>query len=283
MVTAPRPQEGQAAGGPFVIGQRVAQIYEVHGVLGRGGMGIVYLGHNHASQRAVAIKVSLGSFVDDPDARKRFLREAEAWTELVHPHIVHAFDVHDDQSTNYRPVIVMDYCAGGDLANRLSGNKGLAMADALDIAIQVCWAMEFAHGKGHVHRDLKPGNVLLDGDGRALATVSQGGGTPEYMPPEQWEGRADKPADIYSFGIMLYELLCEQRPFAAEDRLALQIPHATQAPPEPRQLNDRIEAPLSSRKRKPEPSTLWLIRMATPSPAKPGSESSFRQTGRPEA
>lgn len=156
--------------GPWYIGKTVADIFEIRGVLGHGGMGIVYLAHDNATQRKVAVKVPLGKFFDDEDAKKRFAREAEAWTALVHPHIVHAFDVRDDQTTDYRPAIFMDYCDGGSLAERIHNDPPLSMIKALDIAIQVCWAMEFAHGKGHVHRDLKPGNVLLTSEGKALVT-----------------------------------------------------------------------------------------------------------------
>lgn len=270
-MTARRRREGSDADtGPWFIGKTVADIFEIRGVLGRGGMGIVYLAHDNATQRMVAVKVPLGKFVDDADARKRFAREAEAWTGLIHPCIVHAFDVRDDQTTDYRPAILMDYCDGGSLADRVHNGPPLSMKEASDIAIQVCWAMEFAHDRGHVHRDLKPSNVLLASDGKALVTdfglvkvleaedlglsadhlsggdarlltaVSQAGGTPEYMPPEQWEGRAEKASDIYAFGVMLYELFCGRRPFSAETRAGLRIPHLEDPPPDPRRFNDEI-------------------------------------------
>ena len=261
-------QEGDT--GPWYIGKTVADIFEIRGVLGRGGMGIVYQAHDKATQRKVAVKVPLGKFVDDEDAKKRFTREAEAWTGLIHPHIVHAFDVRDEQSTDYRPAIFMDYCDGGSLSDRICNGQRLSMTKALDVAIQVCWAMEFAHKKGHIHRDLKPANVLLTSDGEALVTdfglvkmldaedleldssklseadaevlasISQAGGTPEYMPPEQWVGKAEKASDIYAFGVMLYELFCGCRPFTAENRFALRVPHMQVPPPDPRQFNGRI-------------------------------------------
>ena len=262
--------------GPWYIGKTVADIFEIRGVLGRGGMGIVYQAHDNATQRKVAVKVPLGKFVDDEDARNRFTREAESWTGLIHPHIVHAFDVHDDKSTDYRPAIFMDSCDGGSLADRIYNGSRLSMTDALDVAIQVCWAMAFAHEKGHVHRDLKPANVLLTSEGKALVTdfglvkmlavedleldsgklgkadaevlasISQAGGTPEYMAPEQWEGKAEKASDIYAFGVMLYELFCGCRPFTADNRFALRVPHKQVPPPDPRQLNGRIPDELSA-------------------------------------
>ena len=270
MSIADKLQRADGDTGPWYIGKTVADIFEIRSVLGRGGMGIVYLAHDNATQKKVAIKVPLGKFVDDEGARKRFAREAEAWTSLIHPHIVHAFDVKDDQTTDYRPAIFMDYCDGGSLKERIYNSQKLSMPDALDIAIQVCWAMEFAHKKGHIHRDLKPGNVLLNSEGKAfvtdfglvkilevedlglsrnrltktdaqlLASISEAGGTPEYMPPEQWEGKAEKASDIYAFGVMLYELFCGCWPFTAESRLDLRIPHMQVPPPDPKQLNGDI-------------------------------------------
>lgn len=262
--------------GPWFIGKTVGEMFEIRAVLGRGGMGIVYLAYDTATQKNVAIKVPLGKFVDDPGARRRFTKEAEAWTSLVHPHIVHAFDVKDDQSTDYRPAIFMDYCAGGSLAARLQRGPGLTLAEALDLGIQICWAMEFAHQKGHLHRDLKPGNVLLGVGGRALVTdfglvkilaqdkaealagpeagvragvlasLPQVGGTPEYMPPEQWLGRAEKPSDIYAFGVVLFELCCGVRPFAGADWATLRRLHEEGAIPDPRRLNGEIPEELAA-------------------------------------
>jgi len=257
--------------GPWFVGKTVAEIFEIRGVLGRGGMGIVYRAFDTATHRDVAVKVPLGKFVDDETLRKDVAREAESWSALIHPHIVHAFDFHDDETTDYRPAIFMDYCDGGSLADRLHNGGHLSIPDALDIAIQVSWAMEFAHQKGLIHRDLKPGNVLLISDGKALvsdlglvkqidledlgvsegelkqqdgellATITRGAaGTPEYMPPEQWEGNACPQSDIYAFGIMLYELLCGCRPFSAKRRADLRGVHGTVPPPNPKRLNGQI-------------------------------------------
>ncbi|MFO7905339.1 MAG: protein kinase domain-containing protein [Planctomycetota bacterium] len=281
-----RPADRESAEGdtgPWFVGKTVGEIFEIRGVLGRGGMGIVYQADDTATQRVVAVKVPLDEFrngklvrrfVDDEDARKRFSWEAEAWTELIHPHIVHAFDIRDDQTTDYRPAVFMDYCDGGSLADRLLQGPPLSIPDALDIAIQICWGMEFAHEKNHIHRDLKPGNVLLTSEGKALVsdfglvksleldelesvngglTEQDAGlreslthsvvvGTPEYMPPEQWVGKPCPQSDIYAFGIMLYELFCGARPFSAErgKRWQLRKVHDSVPPPDPRRHNGRL-------------------------------------------
>jgi len=259
MDSVPGNKRAAADTGPWFIGKTVAEIFEIRSVLGRGGMGIVYRAYDTATQREVAVKVpqdkKSGKFVDDPMAKEDFMREVEAWRGLIYPHIVHAFHVRDDQTTDCRPAVFMDYCDGGSLAERLRRGPPLSVPDALDIAIQVCWAMEFAHnfrfpdGRiGLIHRDLKPDNVLVTKDAKVLvsdfglvkrleledlqvgegelkaedeelsATVTRGAavGTPEYMPPEQWKGNACKQSDMYAFGIMLYELFCGRRPFLAE-------------------------------------------------------------------
>jgi serine/threonine protein kinase len=131
-----RPQAEDT--GPYFIGKIVGEIYEIRRVLGWGGMGIVYGALDTARHREVAVKVPLGKFVDDPDARKRFAREAKSWIRLVHPNIVHAFDVRDDWTTDSRPAIFMDYCDGGSLAERLRQDIPLSLPDAMHIAIQVC-------------------------------------------------------------------------------------------------------------------------------------------------
>lgn len=263
--------------GPWFIGKTVGEIYQIRGVLGRGGMGIVYRAYDTATHREIAVKVPLGKFVDDEDCRKRFTREAEIWSGLIYPHIVQAFDVRDDQTTDYRPAVFMNLCQGGSLADRLRRGMPLPMADGLDIAIQVCWAMEFAHQQGLIHRDLKPGNVLLSDDGKALvsdfglvkaieleelevtetesedrdeaveASLTRGlaMGTPEYMPPEQWRGQVCPQSDIYAFGILLYELFCGGRPFSAPRRGDLWIPHSKVPPPDPRRRNGQVPAELA--------------------------------------
>jgi serine/threonine protein kinase len=228
-------------------GKIVADIYEVVRELGHGGMGVVYLLRERGSNRFAAAKLPLGEFVSDKLQRQRFTREAQVWTELAaHPNIVRAYDV---KEIDYRPCIFMEYVDGGSVANRLrSYPGGLPFEEAFSIAIQICWAMEFAHEKGHTHRDLKPANLMRKKEGivkvtdfglvkriginevslkekiadsglpvksEELAEITQKGtvmGTPPYMSPEQWEGNSSTSSDIYAFGVILFELFCGKRP-----------------------------------------------------------------------
>jgi len=242
---APRTPSPSVSG-EWKPGKVAADIYEVVREIGHGGMGVVYLLKERGSDRPAAAKVPLGEFIQHPQARQRFTREAQTWTELAaHPNIVRAYDVRE---VDYLPCIFMEYLEGGSLAKRLEASPGgLPFEEAFSAAIQTCWAMAFAHEKGQVHRDLKPANLLRTADGvvkvtdfglvrpvtleeapvkQALAeagmafdaglaaSMTQGiaVGTYPYMAPEQWEGEATPAVDIYAFGVVLCELFCGQRP-----------------------------------------------------------------------
>jgi serine/threonine protein kinase len=294
----PAPAPAPAAGGEAPVwprGKLIAGLYEIRDVLGRGGMGLVYRAHDHATHRPIAIKVPLGRwdfdptgrprlvrFVNSPEAKQSLMAEVRAWMALAHPHLVQAFDVHDDETTDYLPAICMDYCDGGSLAGRLAGADGLTLAEGLDVAIQVCWAMEYVHGRGLLHRDLKAANVLLASDGsgpgwKALVTdlglakalgapglagsepadaheaalwvtVSAAGGTPTHMPPEQWQAGAhvSRASDVYAFGVLLYEVFCRRLPFEGGYGLSgWQRAHEQAAVPDPRQWNRQVPEGLS--------------------------------------
>ena len=275
----------------------MGDIYEIRGVLGQGGMGVVYRAHDHATHRDIAVKVPLGRwefdrtgtrrlvrFVDSPEAKQGLIEEVRHWIGLAHPHLVQAFDVKDDETTDYQPAIFMDYCDGGSLAGRIYGQQPVPLAAALDVAIQVCWAMEYVHGRKLVHRDLKSQNVLLvrednDGLGKALVadlglakalgthgadaagpagdadeaalwvTVSAAGGTPTHMPPEQWRAGAHVgvASDVYAFGVLLYELFCRRLPFEGGSNLRQwERAHRESAAPDPRDWNREIPAGLAA-------------------------------------
>ncbi|MFC1587839.1 tetratricopeptide repeat protein [Planctomycetota bacterium] len=226
---------------PWYPGKVIEGLYRIEGEIARGGMGVIHKATDLATNDLAVIKSLLPEVAQIKEYKKRFIREAEEWVKLgAHPNIVRAYTAHEIE---YLPRIVAEYVDGLALADVLK--KPPSVENALRIAVQICWGMAYAHDKGLAHRDLKPGNVMITGDGCAKVTdfglakmveedseitgeVSlkefQSGtaktlltdgtiGTPEYIAPEQWEGAGGKSSDIYAFGIMLYELFCGCRPF----------------------------------------------------------------------
>jgi hypothetical protein len=228
--------------------------YTLGELLGQGGMGAVYRSHHPLLNRPVAIKVMLANIAADPQAHQRFLREAQVVAVLSHPHIVNIFDV-DVQDG--QPYIVMDFAQGGSLAARLQAGP-IALDETLRLVIPLADALAYAHSQGLIHRDLKPANVLLRPDGSPVladfglarpiigdsaAQITATGavmGTLAYMAPEQFSGRpADARADIYAFGVMLYEMLTGRVPFEG-DSAQIMYGHLQQPPAPPRQLNPAL-------------------------------------------
>ena len=208
--------------------------YEILSMLGRGGMGAVYKARQTALDRLVAIKLLPLEISVDQAFADRFRREARAMAKLNHPHII---SVHDfGQTSEGHLFFAMEFVEGANLHDIIHG-PGLAPEQALAIAAQICTALAYAHGKGVVHRDIKPANVMLDTDSQVkvadfgLARLTDNSaadfghtmtgtvmGTPDYMAPEQMKGmNVDHRADIYSLGVMLYEMLCRETPRGAFD------------------------------------------------------------------
>ncbi|WP_461395447.1 serine/threonine-protein kinase, partial [Deferrisoma sp.] len=197
--------------------------YRIAGRIGQGGMATVYKGIQASLDRPVAIKVISKNLAEDPELRERFLRESHIIARLAHPNIIHVID--RGITRDGRPFFVMEYVEGTDLA-RWIREGGLDANRRLDLMTQVCKALAYAHKNGVVHRDIKPGNILVDLDGNArvldfgiaqfadeaLEGDATGAGvvmgTLAYMSPEQRvDSRAVTPAsDIYSLGVVLYEL-----------------------------------------------------------------------------
>jgi serine/threonine-protein kinase len=242
-----RPDAEAIAPVPPVAGLPQVPGYEVEGVLGSGGMGVVYKARQHALDRLVAVKMLLAGPFAGPQELGRFRREAAALACLRHPHIVQVYEAGDVQG---RPYFAMEFLEGGSLAQTLSGAPQPARQAAALVAT-LAEAVQAAHQGGVVHRDLKPANVLLMADGTpkisdfGLARRLEGGvgltqtgvplGTPSYMAPEQARGQAGAvgPAvDVYALGAILYECLTGRPPFRAEtpQETILQVIHQEPVP-----------------------------------------------------
>ncbi len=219
--------------------------YEITGVLGRGGMGVVYRAEDRRIGRQVAIKTLTEGFTGEPEMLERFYREAQAGI-LQHPNIVIVYDLGDEDGM---PFIVMEFVDGEPLDKIIASGRQLHMVDRLSIIEQVCAALGYAHQRGVVHRDIKPANVIVQPDGTAklvdfgiarVQSSKESGltrtgnviGTVHYIAPERLKGQPfDGRSDIFSTGVMLYLLLTGQLPFTGEDMTVLQKLVNEPAPP----------------------------------------------------
>jgi len=221
--------------------------YVVEGVLGRGGMGTVYLARDPGLDRRVAVKTLTLGPEDAPELRMRFLREAQAAGGLRHPNIVTVYDVGEDAG---QPYIAMEYIEGIDLEHVIQRREPYSIEWKLDVLRQVCEGLAYAHRRGIVHRDVKPANIRVTPTGEVRimdfgvarlpsSTATQSGrllGTVQYMAPEQVEGApVDHRADIFSVGAIAYELVAYRKPFQGDSLTAvmLQIMHGA---PDPKAL-----------------------------------------------
>lgn len=233
--------------------------YELERKIGEGGMARVYLGRDLRLNRRVAIKIPHRHISGDADFLDRFRHEAQAAAILAHPHIVDVYDVGQDGDIHY---IVMEYVEGTDLKTLINREAPLAVSRAVEIAAQIAGGLSAAHRAGMVHRDIKPQNVIVTPEGTAritdfgiaksqlsTATTETGVslGTVDYISPEQAQGRPASPqSDIYSLGVVLYEMLTGRLPFRGETALAVAMKHVAEDAPPPRQLNPQIPIQLEA-------------------------------------
>jgi serine/threonine protein kinase len=242
-----------------VIGKTIEHTlgqYQLLEQIGRGGTATVYKAYQPSLDRYVAVKVLPAYLALEPGFAARFEREARAVAKLDHPHILPVYDFGREGDLTY---IVMKYVEAGALKERLG--EPLDLKTALEIIAQVGEALDYAHQEGVVHRDVKPSNVLMDRGSWALLTdfglakvaeasvgltkTGVGVGTPAYMSPEQGQGIAvDGRSDVYSLGVMLYEMLTGRVPYEAETPMAVAIKHITAPLPSPREVNPDIPEPV---------------------------------------
>jgi hypothetical protein len=240
--------------------------YEVQGVLGRGGMGVVYRARQVGLNRPVALKMILHAEHAAPEGHRRFLKEAESVARLRHPNIVPVYEVGEHQPAGGGPAVPffsMELCEGGSLEDRLQ-RAPLTPAEAAALVRTLAQAVQHAHEQGIVHRDLKPANVLLTPDAQPKVTdfglakrVGEAGqtasgavvGTPSYMAPEQAGGRGkeiDGRADVYALGALLYECLTGRPPFKAATAAETLVQVLADEPVPPRRLQPRVPPDLET-------------------------------------
>jgi len=257
---APAPPPRAPTPSELVPGRTIAGRYVLERELGRGGMGQVWLARDEQLAERVALKIVHTAFAADPtEAVERFRREVAAARKVTHPNVIRIHDLVEDGGL---VLLSMELVEGMSLAAHLGRAGALRLDEARAILAQVCDAVAAAHAVGVVHRDLKPGNILLDKDRRVkvidfglakasfLAGMTATGlilGTPEYMAPEQVRGLpCDVRTDVYALGAVAYHLVTGRPPFSGETPIAIGFAHVTEAPRAPSALRPEIPTELEA-------------------------------------
>jgi serine/threonine protein kinase/Tfp pilus assembly protein PilF len=243
----------------LTTGSTFAGRYQIIEELGKGGMGKVFKVLDKEVNAKIALKLIKPEVASDKKTIERFRNELKTARDISHKNICRMYDLNKVEGSYY---ITMEYVSGEDLKSFIRRSKQLAIGTAISIAKQVCDGLEEAHSMGVVHRDLKPSNIMIDKDGnarimdfgiaRSLSTKGITGagvmiGTPEYMSPEQAEAKdVDKLTDIYSFGVILHEMVTGQLPFEGDTPLAVALKHKSENPKDPKELNPQIPDDLSA-------------------------------------
>lgn len=241
-----------------MIGTVLSGRYRIEAKLGSGGMSTVYLARDETLDRQVAIKMMHREISEQPDQLERFNQEARSVAKVSHPNVVTVIDAGEDSG---RPYIVLEYVEGETLKQRIQRQGRLDAREATAIAVEIGRGLAVAHARRLVHRDIKPQNVLLEKGGRAKLTdfgisrqLEQDGmtatgrvvGTTDYVSPEQALGKAVDPrSDIYSLGIVLFEMLTGKVPFEAESQVGVAMKHVTEDIPDVQELRPDISAALA--------------------------------------
>jgi serine/threonine-protein kinase len=255
MGTVPGASAGRLEKGSVFAGR-----YEILGSLGKGGMGTVYRARDQRLDEVVALKVLRSDVLrEDPTLRERFKQELRLARKITHRNVLRT---HDFDEADGVPYISMEYIDGVTLKDLIQNKGALPAGVGLRIAKQMCQGLDAAHRQGVVHRDIKPQNMLIlpetgelkimdfgiarvsevkGGEASGLTTAGTVMGTPDYMPPEQAQGRpADFRSDIYSLGVVLFEIFTGSLPFKKDTAMATVLAHVQQQPPRPRSVNPRI-------------------------------------------
>src|SRR3954452_18156603 len=228
-----------------MIGTVLSGRYRLEAKLGSGGMSTVYLARDQTLDRQVAVKVMHREMSEQKEQLERFRQEARAVAKVSHPKLVSVIDAGEDGG---HPYIVFEYVEGETLKQRIGREGALDPQEAIAYAIEIARGLSVAHGRRMVHRDIKPQNILIDAEGRAKLTdfgisrqLEQDGmtatgrvlGTTDYVAPEQAMGRgADPRSDIYSLGVVLYEMLVGQVPFQADSQVGVAMKHVNEELPD---------------------------------------------------
>jgi len=249
----------EAAQEELTSGSTFAERYQIIEELGKGGMGKVYRVLDKKLKEEIALKLIKPGIASDKKTVERFSNELKIARKIGHKNVARMFDLNEEQGTHY---ITMEYVRGEDLKKLIRKIGQLSAGQAIPIAIQVCDGLSEAHRLGVVHRDLKPQNVMVDEGGnarimdfgiaRSLETKGITGagvmvGTPEYMSPEQVEGKeAGQSSDIYSLGVILYEMVTGRVPFEGDTPFTIGVKHKSEMPKDPKDVNEQIPKDLSS-------------------------------------
>jgi len=251
MQVLPRPKKTPKK--ELTTGATFANRYQIIEELGKGGMGRVYKALDKEVNAKIALKLIKPEIASDKETIQRFRNELKTARDISHKNVCRMYDLNREEESYY---ITMEYVSGEDLKSFIRRSGQLSMSTAVKIAKQICDGLSEAHKLGVVHRDLKPQNIMIDNEGnvrimdfgivRSLSGKGITGagvmiGTPEYMSPEQAEGKeVDQRSDIYSLGIILYEMVTGKVPFEGDTPFAIGMKHKSEIPQAPKQINAQI-------------------------------------------